>query len=140
MNQSIAQEKGYRSRVGASTLRLAQWTGAWVGTCALMAFGPKVLWDKGSVFALLAVGLNVAVGVGMIVANKNYIAGLDELQQKIYLNALAITAGVGLIASIPYQVMDSYDVIPFRAEIPHLVMFMGLTFVSSVVYGSRRYR
>ena len=40
--------------------------GAWVAATALMAFGPKFLWNKTLVFTLLAVGLDVAVGVGMI--------------------------------------------------------------------------
>ena len=72
-----------------------------------MAFGPKFLWNKALGFTLLAVGLDVAVGVGMILATKKYITELDELQQKVYLNALGITVGVGLIAGVPYSVMDS---------------------------------
>jgi hypothetical protein len=67
------------------------------------------------VFTLLAIGLEVVVGVGMILANKKYVAELDELQQKVYLNALGITVGVALIAGIPYSVMDCYHVISFHA-------------------------
>ncbi len=52
-------------------------------------------------FTLLAVGLDVAVGVGMILATKKYVVELDELQRKVYLNALGITMGVGLIAGVP---------------------------------------
>ena len=65
---------------------------------------------------------------------------LDELQRKVYLNALGITVGVAVIAGIPYSVMDSYHVIPFPADIAHLVMLMSLTFVVTFVYGTRRYR
>ncbi|MEO8098175.1 MAG: hypothetical protein ABI811_10775 [Acidobacteriota bacterium] len=139
MNQSIPRE-GYQSRIRATTLRLAIWTFAWVVTCAFMNFGPKFLWDKAIVFTVLAIALNVGVGAGMILANKNYIMGLDELQRKVYLNALAITVGVGLIAGVPFEVMDTYDVISFHAKISHLVMIMSLTFVVSILYGSRRYR
>jgi hypothetical protein len=53
-----------------------------------MKFAPKVLWDKALAFTPLAVALDVAVGVGMILAHKTYHAELDELQQKVYLNAL----------------------------------------------------
>ena len=35
-------------------------------------------------FTLLAVGLDFAVGVGMILATKKYIAELDELQRKFF--------------------------------------------------------
>ena len=65
---------------------------------------------------------------------------LDELQQKVYLNALGITVGVAVIAGVPFSVLNKYNVIPFQADIAHLVMLMGLTFLVSILYGTRRYR
>ena len=140
VNQSNAMDSGYESRIRTSTIRLAQWTGAWLAATALMAFGPKFLWNKALVFTLLVVGLDVAVGVGMILANKKYLEELDELQRKVHLNALAIAVGVALIAGIPYSMMDAYDVFPFKADIAHLVILMGLTFFVSFLYGTWRYR
>jgi hypothetical protein len=105
-----------------------------------MALGPKFLWNKALGFTLLAVGLDVALGVGLILANKKYLEELDELQRKVQLNSLGITVGVGMIAGIPYSVMNSYHVLPFHADVSHLVMLMGLTCVVSNLYGTRRYR
>jgi hypothetical protein len=105
-----------------------------------MAFGPKFLWNNALVFTLLAVGLDVAVGIGMILANKNYLAELDELQRKVQLNSMGITLGVGLIAGVPFSVMDRYHVIPFHADIAYLLILMSLTFVVSNLYGTWRYR
>jgi hypothetical protein len=140
MNQLKPPENGYQSRIRTGIMRLARWNGVWLAATALMAFGPKFLWSKALVFTLLAVGLDVAVGVGMILATKKYVMELDELQQKVYLNALGITVGVGLIAGVPFSVMDSYHVIPFKADIAHLVTLMGLTFFVSFLYGTSRYR
>jgi len=140
VNQSKAMDSGYESRIRTSTIRLAQWTGAWLAATALMAFGPKFLWNKALVFTLLVVGLDVAVGVGMILSNKNYLAELDELQRKVQLNSMAITLGVGLIAGVPLAVMDSYHVLPFHADISSLLILMSLTFGASNLYGTRRYR
>jgi hypothetical protein len=140
MNELKRPENGYQSRIWMRTIRLACWGGAWLAATALMKFGPKFLWNQALVFTLLAIGLNVVVGVGMILANKKYVAELDELQQKVYLNALGITVGVALIAGIPYSVMDSYHVISFHAEIWHLLMLMTVTFVVSFLYGTWRYR
>jgi hypothetical protein len=107
---------------------------------ALMAFGPKFLWNKALVFTLLAVGLDVAVGVGMILVNKRYIAELDELQRKVQLNSMGITLGVALVAGVPLSMMDAYHVIPFHADIAYLLILMSLTFAVSNLYGTRRYR
>jgi hypothetical protein len=140
MNQLKPPENGYQSRIRRSVIRLFRWNGAWAAATALMAFGPKFLWNRALMFTLLAVGLDVAVGVGMILANKNYLAELDELQRKVQLNSMAITLGVGLIAGVPLWVMDAYHVIPFHANISHLVILMSLTFVVSNLYGTRHYR
>lgn len=140
MNQLRPPENGYQSRTRRNVVRLFGWNGAWGAATALMALGPKFLWNKALVFTLLAVGLDVAVGVGMILANKKYIAELDELQQKVQLNSMGITLGIALIAGVPLSVMDAYHVIPFHADIAYLLILMSLTFALSNLYGTRRYR
>src|ERR1700733_14266272 len=129
MSQLKRPENGYQTRMQTNVIRLFRWNGAWGAATALMAFGPKFLWNKALVFTLLAIGLDVAVGVGMILANKNYLAELDELQRKVQLNSMGITLGVGLIAAAPFSVMNAYHVIPFRADISHLVLLMAVTFL-----------
>jgi hypothetical protein len=140
MNQLKRPENGYQTRIQTNVVRLFGWNGAWGAATALMAFGPKFLWNKTLVFTLLAVGLDVAVGVGMILANKNYLAELDELQRKVQLNSMGITLGVAVVAGVPFSVMDAYHVIPFHADIAYLLILMSLTFAVSNVYGTRRYR
>ncbi len=140
MSQLKPSQTGYQSRIRTNVIRLFRWNAAWAAATALMAFGPKFLWNKALVFTLLAVGLDVAVGVGMILANKKYLAELDELQRKVQLNSMGITLGVGLIAAAPFSVMNAYRLIPFHADISHLVMLMAVTFLVSNLYGARRYR
>jgi hypothetical protein len=139
MVQSKA-ENGYRSRTRTNTRRVLWWNVAWVAATALMAFGPKFLWNRALGLTLLGVGINVATGVGMLLATKKYVMELDELQRKVYLNALAVTVGVTLIAGIPYSVLNLYHLVPFQADIAHLVMLMTMTFLVSFLYGTWRYR
>jgi hypothetical protein len=69
MSRPKPPQNAYESRIRTNVLRLFRWNGAWGAATALMAFGPKFLWNKALVFTLLAVALDVAVGVGMILAN-----------------------------------------------------------------------
>ena len=140
MNQLKSLENSYQSRVRSNVVQLFRWCGAWAGTCALLAFGPKFLWNKALMFTLLAIGLNIGVGIGATVANKKYLEALDDLQRKIHLNSLAITVAVALIVGFPYSVMDSYHVIPFHADVAHLMVLMSLTYGVSNLYGTRRYQ
>ena len=140
MNQLQPPEDGYESRVRTRVLQLFRWSGLWAATCALMAIGPKFLWNGVLAFTLLAIGLNLCIGIRTIVANKRYFEELDDLQRKVHLNSLAITVGVAMIVGVPYSVMASYRLIPFRADASHLVVIMALTYGASNLYGTWRYR
>jgi len=140
MNQLKPGENGYESRTRTNVIRLFYWNGAWGAATALMAFGPGFLWNRALGFTLLAVGLDVVVGVGMILANVKYLAELDDLQRKVQLDSMGITLGVGLIAGAPISVLDSYHMIPFHSDIAYLLILMSLTFAVSNLYGTRRYR
>jgi len=76
----------------------------------------------------------------MILANKRHLRGLDELQQKIQLEAMALSLGIGLIVGLGYSNLDVTDVIGFDAEISHMVILMGLTYLVGVISGTRKYR
>lgn len=140
MNPSKPQKHGYQSRTLKNTLQLFSWASAWVGTCALMSFGPRFLWNKALAFTLLAVGLNFGVGVRLIVAHKKYLASLDELQRKVYLDALGITVGVVLIVAVPYAVLDRFNIVHLKGEVSDLLILMTVTFLASFLIGTWRYR
>jgi hypothetical protein len=105
-----------------------------------MAFGPRFLWNKALTFTLLAVGLNFCVGVALIVAHKKYLASLDELQRKVYLDALGITVGVVLIVAVPYAVLDRFDIVHLKEGVSDLLILMTVTFLASFFTGTWRYR
>jgi hypothetical protein len=140
MSQLSPPGTAYPLRSRTNVIRLFRWNGAWAAATVLMAVGPKFLWNHALVFTLMAVGLDVAVGIGMILANKKYLVELDELQRKVQLNSMAITLGVGLIAGVPISVMDAYHLIPCHLDIASLLILMTLTFAVSNLYGTWRYR
>ena len=123
-----------------NTALLAAWTAGWVVTMAIANFGPKFLWSFDKTTTLLAIAVNVAVGAGMIWANKRYIQGLDDLQQKIQLEAMAFALGVGLVTGLAYSNLDVANVIGFDAEISHLVIIMTFVYATSIFFAMRRYR
>lgn len=130
----------WETRVRQNTIHLATWTGIWLLTTALAAFGPILLWNEAVIPSLLAILLNLATGIGMIMTNKRYLQGLDELQQRMILEAMALSLGIGLIAGIAYSMLDIANLISFDAEISHLILVMGLSYVLGYVYASRRYQ
>jgi hypothetical protein len=122
-----------------NTITLAKWTAAWLITMALAVFGPRFIWDYAMAGTLSAIVLNLVAGFGMIVANIRHLRGLDELQQKIHLEAMGLALGVAVVVGLAYSSLDITNVISFDAEISHLVVIVALTYLAGVLAGQRRY-
>ncbi len=130
----------WTSETKKNTISLAKWTGAWLLTMALATFGSILLWSDIVWLKVVSVLINFLVGIGVIIANKRHLQGLDELQQKIQLDAMALALGIGLIGGLSYSTLDVINVISFDAEISHLVMLIGVTYLLGVIIGQRRYQ
>ncbi len=140
MNKPTTQGRTWEAQIKKNTVSLAYWTGAWLVSMALAAYGPKLLWDQDTVFTVLAIGVNLVVGIGMILANKRHLQGLDELQKKVTLEAMALALGVGLVGGLSYSLLDTSNIISSHAQISHLVILISLTYLAGIIVGNRRYR
>ena len=123
-----------------TTARLGFWTLAWVLSMALATFGPKFIWDGNEPLTILGIIVNMLIGLGMILANKHHLRSLDELHQKVQLEAMALALGVAVVVGLAYSNLDIANVIDQDAEISHLVLLIGVTYLSSLILGLRRYR
>lgn len=123
-----------------NSVRLLGWSAAWVASMALAAFGPKLIWNYDTLLTILAVLINLGFGFAMILATRRYLRGLDEMHQKIFLDAAVLTMGIGLVCGLSYELLEDIRLLPFQPEIPHLVILMCLTFLIGMIAGHRKYR
>lgn len=140
MSDSKSGSGDWSARHRENVVRLAYWTLAWLITMAIAVFGPNFLWESGSISTLIAIVVNLLAGIGMIVANKHHLQGLDELQQRIQLEAMALALGVALIVGLAYSTMDITNLISYDAEIAHLVILTSLTYLAGILIGRRKYQ
>lgn len=106
---------------------------------AIASFGPKYIWDDHTVLTVLAVAVNFANGVLMIIANKNLFNNFDELERKIHLESLALTLGLSVVVGLTYSLLDTTNLISSDAEISNLVLFIGVTYLIFMIINTRRY-
>ncbi len=139
MNSTHAKQQGCNRLNQLNNKNLAKWTLAWLVTMAVATFGPIYLWEGNRIYSFIFILINLAVGVGMIFAHKRILQGLDELQRKIQMDAMAITLGVTLVAGLAFSMLDIANVISFDAEISYLVFLMSITYGISIVIGKKRY-
>ena len=121
-----------------STKNLIVWTLAWTGTLAILTFASNQLLGS-LMLTKIAFVINFAVGIGMIIANKNLINNFDELQRKIHIEAMAITLGLAVVVGISYEISFDFNIINSEPEGEYLIMFIGITYIISVLINNRKY-
>ncbi|MDH3399996.1 MAG: hypothetical protein OEM03_03425 [Chromatiales bacterium] len=140
MNELASKTGDWKARTRKSTRRLAYWTLAWTLSMAVAAFGPIFLWSDNNLITALAIFINLAMGIGMITANKRHLDGLDELQKKVALEAMALALGVGIVFGLGYSLIEVTHLLPLKAQISHLVILVSLTYLVGTILGNRRYK
>lgn len=119
--------------------KLAGWTWSWVATLAIASFGPKYIWDGHTLLTALAICVNLANGILMIRANRDLFDNYDELERKIHLEAMALTLGLAVVAGLSYSLLDVTNLIGYDAEISHVVLFIGVTYLICATVNTKRY-
>ena len=107
---------------------------------AIATFGPQFLWNEESVGTLLAIIVNLILGIRMILANRKFINSGDELQKKIHLESLGLTLGLTVIVGLSYSLLDQKNLISGDAEISVLVLFIGITYLVTMTINNRKYK
>src|SRR5210317_632231 len=91
--------ESYCDKEKRNTKSIAVWTGLWLISTAALAFGPKFLWDYHVVISMVLVWVNLFFGYKMVVANKQLLEDLDELQQKIMFLGMAFALGCTVVVT-----------------------------------------
>ena len=115
------------------------WTLAWVVSLAFLSGAENALWDN-IIFTQIGLIINFAIGVGMIIANKNLFKHYDELQKKIQFEAMALTLGLAVVVGLTYEISFDFGVINSEPEFEYLMLFISFTYITSNIINSRRYK
>ena len=114
------------------------WCFAWVASLAFLTGGVNSLWDS---LLITKIGLliNLAIGIGMIIANKNLFKTYDELQKKIQFEAMAVTLGLVVVVGLVYEISFDFGVINKEPEFEYLMLFISFSYVASNIINAKRY-
>ena len=115
------------------------WIFAWVASTAFLSYGVNFLWDN-LLITKIGLVINLAIGVGMIIAQKNVFKHYDELQKKIQFDAMAITLGLAVVVGLVYEISFDFGVIDSEPEFEYLVFFISFSYITSLIISSRKYK
>ena len=90
--------------------------------------------------SLSIIAVNVVFGYLMIIANKKYLDGLDELQRQLHLNAMAISLGISMVFGAIYGLLEPARLLESTPNPSNILFVMGITYFISLVINSRKYQ
>ena len=118
---------------------LLGWVFSWVVSTAILSAGVNNLWDN-VLITKIGLFINLAIGVGMIIANKNLFKHYDELQKKIHFESMALTLGLTVVVGLVYEISFDFGVINSEAEFEYLVFFICFSYITSIIVNSLRFK
>ncbi|MFQ3251292.1 MAG: hypothetical protein ACI9O6_003139 [Glaciecola sp.] len=137
--QSSTDKISMADKCKRNTKSLAVWTGAWLCSLALVAFGPKFLWDYGQVITVSAIAINILMGYKMIMANKQYLLDLDELQQRIHFVAMAFSLGISMVFGAVFGLIEAVRLVEFEPNPSSVLFVMGISYGVAMLVATRKY-
>jgi hypothetical protein len=64
---------------------------------------------------------------------------LDELQQRIHLEAMALSLGVSMVAGAMFGLLESIKLVSITPNPSSILFVMGITYMIGMVLGTRKY-
>ncbi len=140
MNGTPSEAGQFEKGVAHSTRNLAIWTVAWLVSLAIATFGSTLVWDSNLMLKLASILINFVIGIGTIKANIRHIQSLDEMMQRVHLEAMGMAMGIAIVAGISLSVLSTSEVLPFKVDISIIVALLGLVYGIGTAVGMRRYK
>ena len=139
MKELSKHSSNYITRNKKNNMLYILWTVAWVGSMILVDKAVLYGWYSSDLISILAIVVNTALGLGVIVAFMRMLKGMDDLQRNIQLNALALAVGAGFVGGFCYLLLATSKFIS-EAEISDILLLMAIAYMASVIYGQVKYR
>ena len=83
--------------------------------------------------------INALIAVGVFLAHVRFYLGIDELQRKIEIEAMAIAYGVGIIVYAEYALLCSTEIISGDVNEFSLLYILVVAQAIALIIGKKRY-
>ena len=131
--------ESYCDKEKRNTKSIAVWTGLWLISTAALAFGPKFIWDYHVVISMVLVWVNLFFGYKMVVANKQLLEDLDELQQKIMFLGMAFALGCTVVVGTVLGLLEAIRLVDSAINPSTILFVTGISYLVGIAMAKRKY-
>lgn len=139
MITTSADNRTYDQRARRDSLAIVGWIFTWMLSLVISDKAALYGWWSAEWITWLSIAVNFALGVWVAVRFVRMLRGMDDLQRKIQLDALAFSFGVTLVATISYSLLVTWGYITDE-EVSDMFVVMCVAYSLAVITGTLRYR
>ncbi len=139
MNEKLSKPNTAPARSKKNHALIMIWIIIWMVTFVAADKAENYEWYSSGSLPLVAIVINASLGLTVIATYMRFLKELDEMQQKIQLNALALAMGVGLVGSVSYSLLVSNGFVS-SADPAVAIMLLGGGYSVGLVLGRARYQ
>lgn len=139
MSSSISQHSDYDRRAIRDNLALVGWMFIWMGSLVISDKAALYGWWSAAWISWLSIAVNFALGVWMVSRFVRMLRGMDDLQRKIQLDALAFSFGVSIVGTITYSLMVTWGYI-VEEEVTDIFVIMCVAYSAAIITNTLRFR
>ncbi|MEM1412824.1 MAG: hypothetical protein AAGH19_10750 [Pseudomonadota bacterium] len=138
MNASVS-ERSYDQRAIRDNLAFVGWVFVWMLSLTVSDKAALYGWWSAEWITWGSIVVNFALGVWLVLRYVRMLSGMDDLQRKIQLEALAMSFGITLVCTISYSLLVTWGYITDE-EVTDIFMIMCVSFSLAVIGSTLRYR
>ena len=139
MNASTCTHSDYDRRAIRDNLALVGWMFTWMAALIVSDKAALHGWWSAQWITWLSIAVTTGLGLWVIFRFLRLLRGMDELQRRIQLNALAIGLGVSLVGTVTYSLLVTWGFI-VDEEVTDVLVLMCVSYSIAVIAGTVRYR
>ena len=125
-------ETSLQAGLKKSTSQLFFATATWVGSTAIMSFGPDAFWSFDTTLTFLAIAANLIAGGFMLYSFFRHLKNMDELQRQTHLEAMALTLGITMVLTVIYGALPQANILT-SAQPANVLFIIGISYILSVI-------
>jgi hypothetical protein len=139
MIDSLRKASAYDRRSIRDNLKLVVWIFVWMATLTVSDKAALHAWWDKEWITVLSIIVNAGFGLWVIHNYRHLLRGMDDLQRKIQLEALAIALGISLVGACSYMLLVTWGYITDE-EVSDIFMLMCVSYAGASLYGVWKYR
>ena len=139
MNEKPSKPNSAPARSKKNHALIMIWIFIWMVTFVAADKAETYEWYSSGSLPLVAIVINAIIGLAVIATYMRFLKELDEMQQKIQLNALALAMGIGLVGGVSYSLLVSNGYVG-SPDTAVAIMLLGGGYSVGLVLGRVRYQ